>query len=110
MARRVTRPTTRPVTTGKQKPIVVEKTGAKDFFISIRDLMMSDRFRIAVGVILASIVLMLIVAYCSFFFTGSEDYSIVKHTGDRSEMRGEIQNTLGLPGAIVADWLVDGTF
>ena len=110
MARRVTRPTATPSTTGKQKDIIVEKTGAKEFFLSMRDVVMSDRFRIAMGVIMAAIVLMLVVAYFSFFFTGAEDYSIVKHAGDRSEMRGEIQNTLGLPGAIVADWLVDGSF
>ena len=110
MARRVTRPTATPTTTGKQKDIIVEKTGAKEFFLSMRNVVMSDRFRIAMGVIMAAIVLMLVVAYFSFFFTGAEDYSIVKHAGDRSEMRGEIQNTLGLPGAIVADWLVDGSF
>ena len=110
MARRVTRPTATPTTTGKQKDIIVEKTGAKEFFLSMRNVVMSDRFRIAMGVIMAAIVLMLVVAYFSFFFTGAEDYSIVKHAGDRSEMRSEIQNTLGLPGAIVADWLVDGSF
>ena len=110
MVRRVTRPTATPTITGKQKDIIVEKTGAKEFFLSMRNVVMSDRFRIAMGVIMAAIVLMLVVAYFSFFFTGAEDYSIVKHAGDRSEMRGEIQNTLGLPGAIVADWLVDGSF
>ena len=110
MARRVTRPTATPTTMGKPRPINVEESGAKEFFHSMRNLVISDRFRIATGVILASIVLMLVVAYFSFFFSGAEDYSIVKHTGDRSEMRSEIQNALGLPGAIVADWLVDGTF
>ena len=110
MARRVTRPTAAPTTTGRQKPITVENTGIKEFFLSVRDVVMSDRFRIATGVIMAAVVLMLVVAYFSFFLTGAADYSIVKYAGDRSEMRGEIQNTLGLPGAIVADWLVDGTF
>ena len=103
MARRVTRPTAAPTTTGRQKPITVENTGIKEFFLSVRDVVMSDRFRIATGVIMAAVVLMLVVAYFSFFLTGAEDYSIVKYAGDRSEMRGEIQNTLGLPGAIVAD-------
>ena len=110
MARRVTRPTATAATTGTQKAITVEKTGVKDFFASVRDTLMSERFRLASGIILASITLMLIVAYFSFFFHGAEDYSIVKHTGDRSELRGDIKNALGLPGAIMADWLVDGTF
>ena len=110
MARRVARPTAAPTSTGRQKPIIVEKTSMKEFFLSLRDVVMSERFRIATGVVMVSVVLMLVVAYFSFFFSGAEDYSIVKHVGNRSEMRGEIQNTLGLPGAIVADWLVDGTF
>jgi S-DNA-T family DNA segregation ATPase FtsK/SpoIIIE len=110
MARRVTRPTATAATTGTQKAITVEKTGVKDFFASVRDTLMSERFRLASGIILASITLMLIVAYFSFFFHGAEDYSIVKHVGDRSELRGDIKNALGLPGAIMADWLVDGTF
>ena len=110
MARRVTRPTATAATTGTQKAITVEKTGVKDFFASVRDTLMSERFRLASGIILASITLMLIVAYFSFFFHGAEDYSIVKYTGDRSELRGDIKNALGLPGAIMADWLVDGTF
>ena len=110
MARRVTRPSTTPTSTGRSRDIVVEKPGAKEMFRSVRDVVMSDRFRIAMGVVMASVVLMLVVAYCSFFFSGAEDYSIVKHTGDRSEMRNEVQNALGLPGAIIADWLVDGTF
>ena len=110
MARRVTRPSTTPSSTGRQKDIIVEKTGAKEMFRSVRDVVMSDRFRIAMGVVMASVVLMLVVAYCSFFFSGAEDYSIVKHMGNRSEMRNEIHNALGLPGAIIADWLVDSTF
>ena len=110
MARRVTRPSTTPSSTGRQKDIIVEKTGAKEMFRSVRDVVMSDRFRIAMGVVMVSVVLMLVVAYCSFFFSGAEDYSIVKHMGNRSEMRNEIHNALGLPGAIIADWLVDSTF
>ena len=110
MARRVTRPTATAATTGTQKAITVEKTGVKDFFASVRDTLMSERFRLASGIILASITLMLIVSYFSFFFHGAEDYSIVKHIGNRSELRGDIKNALGLPGAIMADWLVDGTF
>ena len=110
MARRVTRPTATAATSGTKKAITAEKTGVKEFFTSVRDILLSERFRLAFGIILASFTLMLIVAYFSFFFHGAEDYSIVKYTGDRSELRGEIKNALGLPGAIMADWLVDGTF
>ena len=110
MAKRVTRPTGLSTTTDRQRSITVEKTKEEGFFTSINKVLKSDRFCIATGIVLASIVLMLMVAYFSFFFTGAEDYSIVKSIDDRSEMRGEIKNALGLPGAIVADWLVDRTF
>ena len=110
MARRVTRPTAAYSAANKPKATTTNKMEVKAFFASLRDVVMSDRFRIATGIIMLSVIIMLVVAYFSFFFTGAEDYSIVKHTGNRSELRGEIKNALGLPGAIVADWLVDGTF
>ena len=110
MARRVTRPTA-PTTSGaRQKPITVEKTGFKDFILSTRDMVMSHRFRLAVGIILISITLMLVIAYISFFFTGANDFSIIEQAEARRDMRGEIQNALGLPGAVISRWLIDGTF
>ena len=111
MARRVTRPTAAPTVSGaRQKPIIVEKTGFKDFILSTRDVMMSSRFRLAMGIVLISITLMLVIAYISFFFTGANDFSIIEQTDARRGMRLDVQNALGLPGAIVSRWLVDGTF
>lgn len=57
MARRVTRPTA-PTTLGaKQKPIKVENAGIKDYFLSTRDMVMSHRFRLAMGIVLIVITL-----------------------------------------------------
>ena len=110
MARRITRPTA-PTTEGaKEKPIKVEKTGAKEFFRSVYDVVASERFRLATGIILIATTLMLVISYISFFFTGANDYDIIEHTAGRADMRLEIQNTLGLPGAIISRWLIDGTF
>ena len=53
---------------------------------------------------------MLIISYISFFFSGGNDYSIVVQADARQDMRNEIQNALGLPGAVISRWLVDGTF
>ena len=111
MARRVTRPTVASTTSGaRQRPITVEKPGLKDFFLSTRDVMMSSRFRLAMGIVLISVTLMLVIAYVSFFFTGANDFSIIEQTDVRRGMRLEVQNALGLPGAVVSRWLVDGTF
>ena len=111
MARRVTRPTVASTTSGaRQKPITVEKSGFRDFILSTRDMMMSSRFRLAMGIVLISITLMLVIAYISFFFTGANDFSIIEQADARRGMRLEVQNALGLPGAVVSRWLVDGTF
>ena len=70
MARRVTRPDLVSASSGtRQRPIKVEKSGAKEFFFAIRDVVLSERFRLAVGVMLIAITLMMLVAYISFFFT-----------------------------------------
>ena len=53
---------------------------------------------------------MLIISYISFFFSGGNDYSIVVQADARQDMRNEIQNALGLPGAVISRWLIDGTF
>ena len=74
------------------------------------DMMSSERFRWAVGIVLLVVVLMLMIAYVSFFFTGAHDFDIIERASGRSEMRLDIQNRLGLPGAIASRWLVDGTF
>ena len=111
MARRVTRPTAVPSALGaRQRLITVEKPGLKDFILSTRDVMMSSRFRLAMGIVLISVTLMLVIAYVSFFFTGANDFSIIEQTDVRRGMRLEVQNALGLPGAVVSRWLVDGTF
>ena len=111
MARRVTRPTAVPSASGaRQRPITVEKPRLKDFILSTRDVMMSSRFRLAMGIVLISVTLMLVIAYVSFFFTGANDFSIIEQTDVRRGMRLEVQNALGLPGAVVSRWLVDGAF
>ena len=73
-------------------------------------MVLSDQFRLSVGIILSVITLMLIIAFISFFFSGGNDYSIVVQQDGRQDMRNEIQNALGLPGAIISRWMVDGTF
>ena len=110
MARRISRPTTAPVSPSGSKPKTKTKRGLKDFIESIYYGVRSERFRLAIGIILLTISLMLVIAYVSFFFAGANDYSILDSTQRHAELRGEIQNALGLPGAAVAKWLVDDTF
>ena len=108
MSRRVTRPTTSSVSSTRTTR--TSKPSLRDFFHRTHEMILSDQFRLSVGILLSVITLMLIISYISFFFSGGNDYSIVVQADARQDMRNEIQNALGLPGAVISRWLVDGTF
>ena len=110
MARRVTPQNTTPIEGAQPETKSKEKTSLKDFVNNIKEIVTSSQFKLSAGIILSAVALMLIIAYISFFFTGSSDYSIVTNIEGRQALRGDIHNALGLPGAIIARWLVDGTF
>ncbi len=115
MAKRITRPTSHPTKSDTNiNPIYVERTHKNKLARlchDIREMTRSTRFRLLIGILLLAIALMLLIAYISFYFTGANDLSIIEQTaGDRKAMRMAVQNALGLPGAIIARWLIDGTF
>ena len=88
--------------------IQVEKT---PWWQQVRTFFLDPRTRVISGVVLLAIALFLFVAYISFFFTGTADQSLLDMSrADRREHRGEIRNILGLPGAALADFLIDGSF
>ena len=108
MARRITQPSA--PRTSSTRSSKSSRPSLKEIFSSIQMGVQTYEFRLCSGIILAVITLMLVIAYFSFFFTGGHDYSIVVQPDARQAMRNEIQNALGLPGAVIARWLVDGTF
>ena len=108
MSRRVTRPTTSSLSSTRTTR--TSKPSLRDFFHRTHEMILSDQFRLSVGILLSVITLMLIISYISFFFSGGNDYSIVVQADARQDMRNEIQNALGLPGAVISRWLIDGTF
>ncbi len=115
MAKRITRPTSHPTKSDTNiNPIYVERTHKNKLAHlchDIHEMTRSTRFRLLIGILLLTIALMLLIAYISFYFTGANDLSIIEQTaGDRKAMRMAVQNVLGLPGAIIARWLIDGTF
>ena len=69
------------------------------------------RTRMVAGVLLLTLAVIALLAYVSFLFTGTADQSILSldHAG-RLENRELIRNLLGLPGARLAQFLIDGTF
>lgn len=110
MARRITQPSAPRTTSTRNSNSSSNRPSLKEIFSSLQMWVQTYEFRLCSGIILSVITLMLIVAFISFFFTGGHDYSIVVQPDARQAMRNEIQNALGLPGAVIARWLVDGTF
>ena len=110
MARRITSPTAPRSTSTRNSNSSSNRPSLKEIFSSLQMWVQTYEFRLCSGIILSVITLMLVVAFISFFFTGGHDYSIVVQPEARQAMRNEIQNALGLPGAVIARWLVDGTF
>lgn len=92
----------------EKQTIKIEKT---PWWKEVRTLLLDPRTRLVGGVVLMAVALFLLVAYVSFFFTGTADQSLLDMSrADRRAHRGEIQNILGLPGAALADFLIDGSF
>ena len=110
MARRITQPSAPRTTSTRNSNSSSNRPSLKEIFSSLHMWVQTYEFRLCSGIILSVITLMLVVAFISFFFTGGHDYSIVVQPEARQAMRNEIQNALGLPGAVIARWLVDGTF
>lgn len=110
MARRVTPKKTQPSKETKTNKTTTKTNRLKAFLQKTRELLLNRKFQISVGIIVFAITIMMFIAYVSFFFTGAEDQSIVEAIDTRHALRDNIQNTLGLPGAIVSRWLVHSTF
>ena len=77
----------------------------------IRAFFADRRVRMVIGVLLLMFSIFALLAYVSFLFTGAYDQDIL--TLDRAERianRETIRNMLGLPGADLAHFLINGSF
>ena len=78
------------------------------FLQQIKDFLLNERTRQVCGIVLALLSLFAAIACISFFFTGANDQSLIDQPRDaRLQSREQIQNILGLPGAMLSDWLID---
>ena len=91
-----------------ERTIKVEKLSAWE---ATKRFFEDRRTRMVAGVLLLTLAVIALLAYVSFLFTGTADQSILSldHAG-RLENRELIRNLLGLPGARLAQFLIDGTF
>ena len=69
------------------------------------------RTQISCAVILMAFALFTFLAWASYFFTGAQDSSLLQMShAERVASRAEFANLMGLPGADLAQFMVDGTF
>ena len=103
-----TRPT-RPVA-GTPRTSTTKKDNKTSFWLSTQEFLKSQQFQLIAGILITVISLMTLIAYISFFFTGTSDMSIIEQGAERRVMREQVTNTMGLPGAVVSSWLIDSMF
>ena len=64
-----------------------------------------------IGILLLTFAVIALLAYISFLITGTWDQDILSLSrAERLAHRSEIRNILGLPGAMLARFLIDGSF
>lgn len=102
------RPTHTTPSSSRSAKIQVEKFS---LFKQLKSFFLDSRTHFVCGIILLALTLFALIAYISYFFTGGDDQSILQlpHTQCIAE-RGKIDNILGLPGAKMANWLINDTF
>ena len=91
-----------------ERAIRVEKTS---FWEATKRFFADRRTRMVAGILLLTFAVIALLAYVSFLFTGTADQDILAldHAG-RLANRELIRNLLGLPGALLAQFLIDGSF
>ena len=91
-----------------ERAIKVEKT---NWWVAVRAFCTDRRTRMIIGVLLFTFAVIALLAYISFLFTGTYDQSVLSmDKAGRLENREAIRNLLGLPGAVLAQFLIDGSF
>ena len=67
--------------------------------------------RMVIGILLLTFAVIAALAYVSFLFTGTSDQSVLAlDRPERLANRESIRNLLGLPGARLAQFMIDGSF
>ena len=79
--------------------------------MTLKHYAMARETRMILGVLLLLFSVIALLAYLSFLFTGTADQSVLSQAyEDQVANRHEIRNILGLPGARLARFLIDGSF
>ena len=91
-----------------ERAIRVEKT---NWWEAVQQFIRDRRTRMILGVLLLTFAVIALLAYISFLFTGTYDQSVLAMDhADRLANRETVRNLLGLPGAHLAQFMIDGSF
>lgn len=91
-----------------ERAIRVEKT---NWWEAVQQFIQDRRTRMILGVLLLTFAVIALLAYISFLFTGTYDQSVLAMDhADRLANRETVRNLLGLPGAHLAQFMIDGSF
>ena len=92
----------------QERAIKVEKP---NFWESLKRFVKARETRMVVGILLLLLAVVALLAYVSYLFTGTYDQSVLSlNHAERVANREAIRNMLGLPGAELAQFMIDGSF
>ena len=92
----------------KERAIRVEKT---NYWEATKAFFGDRRTRMVCGFRVLSFALIALIAYVSFLFTGTADQDLLTlERAERLANREAVRNLLGLPGALLAQFLINGSF
>ena len=90
------------------RTIKVERPGAWE---SLKRFFLARETRMVLGILLFTFSVIALLAYVSFLFTGTSDQSLLEMTrAEQWANRSAFKNMLGLPGARLAQFMLDGSF
>ena len=91
-----------------ERAIRVEKTSTWE---SIHHFFQARETRMVIGILLLLFAVIALLSYVSFLFTGTYDQDILSLSrAERIANRSAVRNIIGLPGAVLAQFLIDGSF
>ena len=107
-----------PRTTSKSKNIGLEPSAERAIRVEkgnawqeFKRFVTARETRMVVGILLLTFSVIALLAYVSFLFTGTYDQDLLTlDHADRVANREAIKNLLGLPGALLAQFLINGSF
>ena len=107
-----------PRTTSKSKNIGLEPTAERAIKVergnaweSFKRFITARETRMVLGILMLTFAVIALLSYVSYLFTGTYDQDLLSMTrAERVANRTAIRNLLGLPGAVLAQFLIDGSF